>query len=260
MKILCWNVQGLGNPRAFRALRNVVQNEKPLLIFLSETRIDSRNANRIKCGLSFQCCFSVDRSGLGGGLMLLWRDSVDVSVQSFTKGHIDSFVRGTDGSHWRFTGFYGDPNAACRSHSWSLLHRLAGLSNLPWLIGGDFNEILKWEEKSGGLFRSQRAVSLFRGAVDDCNLVDVGFRGHDFTWSNRQLEPNLIQVRLDRYLCSMRWRALFPHAVNVHLDWGGSNHKPILMENIRVIPNRDSEVIRGRSRFHFEEAWIEESD
>ncbi|KAL5783292.1 hypothetical protein ACOSP7_008321 [Xanthoceras sorbifolium] len=164
------------------------------------------------------------------------------------------------GSCWRFIGFYGDPNATCRSHSWSLLRRLAGLSNLPWLVGGDFNEILRWEEKSGGLFRSHKAVSLFRGTTDDCNLVDVGFRGHDFTWSNKQLGANLIQERLDRYLCSMSWRSLFPIAVNVHLDWGGSDHKPIMMENIQVTSVKDSEVCHVKARFHFEEAWIGEPD
>ncbi|KAL5798070.1 hypothetical protein ACOSQ2_002890 [Xanthoceras sorbifolium] len=174
---------------------------------------------------------------------------------------IDVGVNGSCwGSCWRFTSFYGDPNATCRSHSWSLLRRLAGLSNLPWLVGGDFNEILRWEEKSGGLFRSHKAVSLFRGATDDCNLVDVGFRGHDFTWSNKQLGANLIQERLDKYLCSMSWRSLFPIAVNVHLNWGGSDHKPIMMENIQVASVRDSVVCRVKARFHFEEAWIGEPD
>ncbi|KAL5826406.1 hypothetical protein ACOSQ4_018203 [Xanthoceras sorbifolium] len=71
---------------------------------------------------------------------------------------------------------------------------------------------------------------------------------------------NLIQERLDKYLCSMSWRSLFPIAVNVHLDWGGSDHKPIMMENIQVASVRDSEVCRVKARFHFEEAWIGEPD
>ncbi|KAL5854197.1 hypothetical protein ACOSQ4_003999 [Xanthoceras sorbifolium] len=173
---------------------------------------------------------------------------------------VDVDANGNCWGSWRFTGFYGDPNATNRSHSWSLIRRLAGLSNLPWLIGGDFNEILRWEEKSGGLFRSHKAISLFRGAVDDCNLVDVGFRGHNFTWSNRQKEGKLIQERLDRFLCCMRWRATFPNAANRHLDWGGSDHKPILMDNIRVATARDLKANNWSSRFHFEEAWIGEPD
>ncbi|KAL5830904.1 hypothetical protein ACOSQ4_016258 [Xanthoceras sorbifolium] len=166
----------------------------------------------------------------------------------------------SDGSLWRFTGFYGDPISANRIHSWSLIRRLAGLSNLPWLIGGDFNEILRWEDKTGGIVRSHTAISLFCGVVDDCNLVDLGFRGHDFTWSNRQMGDKLIQERLDRYLCCMRWRATFPNAVNVHLDWGGSDHKPILMENIRVASAMNHKVPNWTSRFHFEEAWVGEPD
>ncbi|KAL5791779.1 hypothetical protein ACOSP7_000373 [Xanthoceras sorbifolium] len=61
-----------------------------------------------------------------------------------------------------------------------------GLSGLPWIIGGDFNEILRSEEKLGGLVRSHRAMDSFREVVDDCNLIDMGFKGSLFTWSNRQ--------------------------------------------------------------------------
>ncbi|KAL5848629.1 hypothetical protein ACOSQ4_006642 [Xanthoceras sorbifolium] len=173
---------------------------------------------------------------------------------------VDMDANGNCWGSWRFTGFYGDPNATNRSHSWSLIRRLAGLSNLPWLIGGDFNEILRWEEKSGGLFRSHKAISLFRGAVDDCNLVDVGFRRHDFTWSNKQKGDKLIQEWLDKFLCCMRWRATFPNAANRHLNWGGSDHKPILMDNIRIATTRDLKANNWSSRFHFEEAWIGEPD
>ncbi|KAL5862295.1 hypothetical protein ACOSQ3_003581 [Xanthoceras sorbifolium] len=117
---------------------------------------------------------------------------VDVSVRSFNSGHIDCVVSDADGQRWRFTGFYGEPKQWLREQSWVLLRRLAGLDNLPWLIGGDFNEILRGDEKDGGLVRMGSAMDGFREAVDSCNLLDMGFSGNKFTWCNRQFGGNVI--------------------------------------------------------------------
>ncbi|KAL5798919.1 hypothetical protein ACOSQ2_003739 [Xanthoceras sorbifolium] len=97
-----------------------------------------------------------------------------------------------DGQRWRFTGFYGEPKQWLREQSWVLLRRLAGLDNLPWLIGGDFNEILRGDEKDRGLVRMGSAMDGFREAVDSCNLLDMGFSGNKFTWCNRQFGGNVI--------------------------------------------------------------------
>ncbi|KAL5774547.1 hypothetical protein ACOSP7_012104 [Xanthoceras sorbifolium] len=118
-------------------------------------------------------------------------------IKSFSKGHVDSIVRDCEGSRWRFTGFYGEPNLAFRFHSWSLLRRLEGLFSLPWIIGGDFNEILKDDGKVSGRCRRFRAMADFRDAVNGCGLLDLGFKGSQFTWSNRQDGENFIHERLD---------------------------------------------------------------
>lgn len=35
-------------------------------------------------------------------------------------------------------------------HTWELIRRLYSLSSLPWVIRGDFNEILRPEQKLAG--------------------------------------------------------------------------------------------------------------
>lgn len=77
---------------------------------------------------------------------------------------------------WRFTGFYGNPNSSSRIFSWKLLGRLNSipeLQHLPWLIGGDFNEILYESEKSGGSLRSMSQISAFRDVINSCMLSDL---------------------------------------------------------------------------------------
>ncbi|KAL5826858.1 hypothetical protein ACOSQ4_018655 [Xanthoceras sorbifolium] len=99
----------------------------------------------------------VDILGSGEGLLLLWKKEIEVKVKSFSKGYIDTVIYGCDGLRWRFTGFYGEQKQNQRVLSWTLLRRLKDLFNLPWLIGDDFNKILKDDKKD-----SARASTLRR--------------------------------------------------------------------------------------------------
>ncbi|KAI9176589.1 hypothetical protein LWI28_004709 [Acer negundo] len=118
----------------------------------------------------------------GFGFVLVYRVSVDLLTYSVS--HIDVHV--SHGSkRWRLTGFYGNPIQDQQCHTWTLLHRLRGMSTLPWLCIGDFNEILCAEEKEGGLVHQRQLIEGFREALDLCDLEDMGFVGPMFTWSNR---------------------------------------------------------------------------
>lgn len=100
----------------------------------------------------------------------------------FSYGHIDCIVTHgacivTHGAkRWRFTGFYENPIAAQRSHSWKLLKRLAGipeLKALPWVVGGEFNEILFYFGKRGGIPRGASQLSVLSDILEDCGLRDL---------------------------------------------------------------------------------------
>ncbi|KAF4347816.1 hypothetical protein G4B88_012929 [Cannabis sativa] len=169
-----------------------------------------------------------------GGLLLLWNDDWEVSVKSFTSGHIDALVKCPGRELWRFTGFYGNPKASCRSESWRLLCRLKDLFDLPWICGGDFNEILSINEKKGGSDRSMSAMTEFQNALDRCSLADLGFEGQCFTWLNKRQGGAHVQERLDRYFCNQRWHDLFPFVKVLNGDFLNSDHRPIVatLENV----------------------------
>ena len=82
---------------------------------------------------------------------------------------------------WGFTGIYGAPETHLRSETWELIRGLHRQGSLPWLGGGDFNEILKSHEKSGGKLRPYGQIEQFHEALDGCNLLDLGFSGNKFT-------------------------------------------------------------------------------
>ena len=149
---LSWNAWGLGNPRAFAALRRLLKNHSPDFVFLLETKINGNKVSKLRDVFGYSGCFSIDCVGNNGGLMLLWKDNFVVTVLSFSSGHIYTCVRMEDGFLRRFSGFYGEPNSSKRNVSWALFQRLSDINKLPWLCGGDFNELF-------GLMCNKKVVS-----------------------------------------------------------------------------------------------------
>ncbi|KAK3221687.1 hypothetical protein Dsin_008712 [Dipteronia sinensis] len=98
-----------------------------------------------------------------------------------------------DGFQWRFSGFYGNPFLGQCSNSWDLFRRLREVENLPWVYGGDFNEILWMNEKAGGSDKSISGMSGFKQVVDDCDLIDLGFSGPRLTWNNKRAKEKMFK-------------------------------------------------------------------
>ena len=214
MRVLAWNCRGLGDPRAVRALKGLVNDEAPDIIFLLETKCKTREMEVIcrKLGqinkIFVDCCSDGKRRR--GGLAIFWRDSISLVLKSMSPNHIDLEGLGWEGNPiWRITGIYGYPNDEEKHKTWSLIANLNN-SALPWLCFGDFNEILAQEEKKGGLLKPQAAIDKFRKAVNECNFRDLGYTGYPYTWSNNRSGEENVQERLDRFLANDSWFAIFP--------------------------------------------------
>lgn len=127
---------------------------------------------------------------------------MDVKITSYSNHHINSIIKLEDGALWRFAGIYGHPEQSQKKHTQRLLRRLAALFSISWLCGGDFNEITHSKEKKGGLSRNSEEITEFKIAIQDCGLYDLGWSGYPYTWSNKRFGGNLIEERLDRFLCT----------------------------------------------------------
>ncbi|KAL0391781.1 UNVERIFIED_CONTAM: hypothetical protein Sradi_2400900 [Sesamum radiatum] len=161
--------------------------------------------------------------------MLLWRKDVNVIVHSYSVSHIDAVIAKEDGTEgWRFIGVYGNPEAARRIKTWTLLRSLCRSSLRHWLCAGDFNEILSQDEKTGAP-RPRKQIEEFRDCLLDCQLSDLGFRGAKFTWSNHREGAANVFVRLDRACASPDWTSLFPAASVMTEKARGSDHAPLVI-------------------------------
>lgn len=206
MKILSWNCRGLGSPRAIRSLKDVITSSSPSIVGLKETKLTAKRFEALRCHLGFYGYFPVNCRGKSGGFAILWKEEVSVHINSFSQFHIDMTVN--DSSVFRFTLFYGQPEYSKRYLGWNLIRTLSTLSSLPWLISGDFNEILNLHEISSRK-RSSSLMSNFREVLNDCNLSDLDFCGYRFTYTNKRKGNAKIKARLDRSVVTPEWRVAF---------------------------------------------------
>ena len=156
MKIISWNARGLGNPSAFRHLRLLVQKHSPHVLFIMETKLVCNVVSRFRRSLHFPNGLEVPRVGNSGGLLLLWKGDIDVHLLTFNTNLFDCYIKCENGSSLHFSAFYGAPELQNRVNTWKLLERCKYIAPLmPWLVIGDFNEILSNSNKSGGALRHE---------------------------------------------------------------------------------------------------------
>lgn len=114
-------------------------------------------------------------------------------------------------------GIYGFPEDHNKRNTWLLVRNLMQESSGKTILFGDFNDVLDAEEKSEGNSRSLSQLGWSRQTLDNCGLVDLGFEGYPFTWSNGRKEENNIQCRLDRAFATSTFINRFSQIKALHL-------------------------------------------
>lgn len=79
-------------------------------------------------------------------------------------------------------------------------------------------------------------------------MVDLGFSGNPFTWSNYRHGWHPIKQGLDRCVASTPWINLFPSFSIRHLPAHTSDHNPLILNTITPNPQLPNP-------FRFEEFW-----
>ncbi|XP_075647222.1 uncharacterized protein LOC142618104 [Castanea sativa] len=200
MNIICWNCRGTSNPRFKPTLNDLIS-------------------------------IHTDTIGYAGGLWLLWKsEGVEVIQLAKTEQeiHVIIKVRSSDLS-WVLTCIYASPRLVERKLLWGNLSNVASLHSLPWLMLGDFNEVLSINDKSGGNLVNMNRALRFKDCLDFCGMIDLGFHGARLTWVNKNEVGHFIQERLDRAFANSAWSNLYPEAIVKHLPKIHSNHCPILL-------------------------------
>lgn len=113
-------------------------------------------------------------------------------------------------------------------------------------------QVLSIEKRGGRPFASSSNGG-FKNFMDNNALLDLGYVGNMFTWSNRRTGSMNIAERLDHGIANNQWKMIYPNAVITHLIASHSYHKPILF-------HLDSPMQSLPRPFKFETMWTSHPD
>ncbi|XP_025607609.1 uncharacterized protein [Arachis hypogaea] len=111
---------------------------------------------------------------------------------------------------------------------WEELSYIVGLCQVPVCLMGDFNVILRLEERKDPTSLPASAED-FKDWVQDLQLVDLPLSDRKFTWFRGQFCS-----RIDRILVSLEWLEEFPDTRMKGGPRGLSDHCLLILEDTRV--------------------------
>ncbi|XP_074320955.1 uncharacterized protein LOC141657573 [Silene latifolia] len=154
---------------------------------LVETKIKSANFQSVLNNLG-QRWYGINNNvhHPGGRIWIIWLPQVfyvlllDSSDQQLTVEVTDIL----SGVKFWFTVVYGSNSDTDRLHLWHQLTDLKDRCLGPWCVGGDFNNILHFNERLGSTVL-WKELEDFRSCVDYCELLDIQAQGSFYTWNNK---------------------------------------------------------------------------
>jgi exonuclease III len=257
MRILMWNVRGLGKAGRRKQVRDHILHNDIDVVGLQETVkkefLDSDLCD-LAGGLNF-IWFWLEAKGKSGGMLVGVKIDV-LEVEDNTQGEYSILItirNRMSNYRWNLVIVYGPAQHDFSPDFIQELNNICSNSRrggLPIVLGGDLNLIRNEAEKNSDNY-NHSLMDLFNNFIGGHHLREVVRAGPKYTWSNKWVNP--IMVNLDRFFISRDWENRFPLCMAWSLTRVGSDHSPIILDS--------GEQGAPRPRyFYFEKQWLLEPD
>ncbi|XP_074283735.1 uncharacterized protein LOC141608269 [Silene latifolia] len=197
-----------------------------------ETKVKAVHWNKVRNSICSDWSICTNNSFANGGrIWLLWNsplfdvDILDISSQTI---HANIIIRACQIA-FRFTLVYGFNKPAERVELWHSLQRYRHMSQGPWMVGGDFNNLLYPNERLGGVEVTLADIKPFQDCLHYNDLFDIKAIGSFFTWNNKHDFETLVYIRIDRCLINDDWLNVFPEAYAYFMPEGYFDHCPCVV-------------------------------
>ncbi|CAN1132549.1 Transposon TX1 uncharacterized 149 kDa protein [Linum perenne] len=229
-------------------LTDLIRKFRPSIIFISETRNQRKVLEQKRRAARFPNFWYQDPIGSSRGLAIWWVGNLNVDVLSSSEFYVDLRINGN--ATFFLSCVHAPNDSQERANFWNHLSTIRMNREDPWILIGDFNTLMSNEEKEGGLDLSYEALEPFNDFIFNNGLMDMGFKGQKFTWTNCRQDEDEIKERLDRALCNVEWRRMYENAILFHEPIIGSDHAPLRLELY-------GEYHRKKTPFRFDTRWLE---
>ena len=141
MITLSWNCRGLARATAKRTLQPLIRDIGPDVIFLSETKIPISKCSSFLMSLGFYNLDSVDPRGKKGGLVVGWKNGIDIEITFKCCNMINGLVFSDPLNEPWLISFVYPPNRNNRGPFWEVVEKVGEAFGGGWLCIGDFNHV-----------------------------------------------------------------------------------------------------------------------
>lgn len=250
IKLLCWNVRGLGDESKCNVVRNVIKDSRCDLLCIQETKLNEKNLSYVLRALpSFfqRQVVSVDARGSAGGIVIAWKHSYEL-VSSWATPHTCTAIlkQVSTGQEMAITNVYGP---SIEGHKSQFIEELRGIHSKivnPWMLVGDFN-LVRWYVDRPSDLRGFGLMCEFNDLIRQFEVLDVELKNRAYTWSSKRPSPSF--SRIDRIFLSTHWNLNFPIIELRALETIVSDHVPLLL-SCRGTDTRPTQ-------FKFENFWLQ---
>lgn len=178
MSLISWNCRGLGGSSTVRALNLLIRKYSPGMLFLCETKAAIERCNRVAAACKMEKMVCVEANGKAGGLCLMWRQEIQVTILSTSKWWIHAKIEHpVFEKSWQLLCVYATPYQHLKEKCWFEITNTVKNIVEPWVLIGDLNEIIQSNEKWGGRNYVGTSKSFLEDFVSNTDCIDLGFVG-----------------------------------------------------------------------------------
>lgn len=161
MSLITWNCRGLQKGPTRRRVHHFIQQFKPSMMYFYETLTLTHTACKYFSSLGFSKLVGVDAKGKSGGTILVWSEDINIHVLDLSSYWIHVEWHMQNDRKVIITFVYEHPQLQLRHGLWSFMKSVAMYNSLPWLLVGDFNQVLCAKDKNSHCVMSQvQTISL----------------------------------------------------------------------------------------------------
>ncbi|KAK2639456.1 hypothetical protein Ddye_027251 [Dipteronia dyeriana] len=161
---MTWNIRGLGKVDKRKFVWRVINKHRPAICFLQESKLNVFDSKVFKSlgGQWLNRVIGKDSIGSVGGLIMLWNDDL-LEVKACIKNNSCIILAGVllkQGKDIVFYNVYAPNVEREREELYDFILGAQTYFLMPWCIRGDFNTVLRAEERKGGSSVSGHSVVL----------------------------------------------------------------------------------------------------
>lgn len=252
MKVLFWNIRGIGNPSSRMELSNLCKTRVPDILCMAEPMISLYAfPHMFWHSHNFRFLVHNVREALLPRIWILYNNNITPPIIISCTAQQITIQALFDDQFCQVSFVYASTSIHHRRSLWNDLSSLS--TSLPLLVLGDFNSVLGAQEKLRGKTPNISSCADFGGFIDNCNLVQMNYSGVRYTWSNKREPGQYMELQLDRSLCSTNWFHYWPISNYLVLPRIVSDHSPLVVSSSRIIH-------KSPKPFRFLSMWMQHAD